>query len=65
MAEIIVINPEDALVLKYNGILSKKRMEEEAKWFKDKMGLNIKIIDERYEIAGIEESGKRVCKTVL
>lgn len=65
MAEIIVINPEDAPVLKYNGILSKKRMEEEAKWFKDKMGLNVKIVDARYEIEGVEENGERLCKSFL
>lgn len=46
-------------------MMNKQTMVREVKWFKDEMNLNVKIIDARYEIAGVEENGERVCETVL
>ncbi len=65
MASVILLNPEDAIILKTDRIMNKQTMVQEVKWFKDEMGLNVKIIDARYEIAGVEKNGKGICETIL
>lgn len=65
MASIITVNPGDVIILKTDSMMNKQTMVREVKWFKEEMNLNVKIIDARYEIAGVEENGERVCETVL
>lgn len=41
--------------------MRKQDIEKEKQWFKDETGINVVIVDERYEIKGVEEDGERVC----
>ena len=65
MASIITVNPGDVIVLKTDSMMNKQTMVREVKWFKEEMNLNVKIIDARYEIAGVEENGERIRETIL
>ncbi len=65
MASVIVVNPEDTIILKTYHTMNKQTMVQEVEWFKDEMGLNVKIIGARYEIAGVEKNGKGICETIL
>ena len=65
MASIITVNPGDVIILKTDSMMNKQTMVREVKWFKEEMNLNVKIIDARYEIAGVEENGKGICETIL
>ena len=57
MGTIIVLDKGDTLILHAHRIMTRESMEKEAKWFKEVMGIDVKIIDDRYEIEGIEEHG--------
>ena len=38
MASVIVVNPEDTIILKTYHTMNKQTMVQEVKWFKDEMG---------------------------
>ncbi len=61
MDGIILVKPGSSLILKSDRMLEKGKAEELRKWFKDAMDLDVKIIDGRFKIVGVEESGQRVC----
>lgn len=60
MSKIIVVNKKDTLILHARCRMTKESIEREVKWFKEVMGIKVKIIDATYGIAGIEEHGKGV-----
>lgn len=60
MAEVILIKKEDVLILHAKYRMRHEDMEREAKWFRDKMGIEVRIIDGVYDIAGVEEHGKGI-----
>lgn len=51
----------DTLILQLMCHMRKQDIEKEKQWFKDETGINVVIVDERYEIKGVEEDGERVC----
>lgn len=57
MDGIVLIKPGSTLVLQMKCIMSKECIEKEIEWFKEKMNLDVKIIDGKYEIKGIKENG--------
>ncbi len=61
MAEVIMLKEGDALILKTNCKITHEDAEREAEWFRNKMGIEVRIIDDMYDIAGVEERGERIC----
>ncbi len=57
MDGIILIKPGSTLILQSRCRIAKETAEESRKWFKEAMDLDVKIIDERFEIVGVEEHG--------
>ena len=55
--EILIIEPTDILVLKATRLMKKEDMRAEERYFKEHCGMNVKIIDARYEIAGVQLDG--------
>ena len=53
----IEIESGDSLVLKAKGMMRREDMEDARKWFKEAMGLDVKIIGPEYEIEGVERNG--------
>ena len=60
MAEIIKIKKGDTLILQLMFRMRNEDIEKEKQWFKDAMGINVVIVDEKYKIKGVEENGERV-----
>lgn len=57
MEDIILIKPGSTLILQAECTMNKEGIEKEIEWFKEKMNLDVKIIDEKYKIKGIQEDG--------
>ena len=60
MAEIIKMKKGDTLILQSEYCMRKEDIAKEKQWFKDAMGINVVIVDEKYKIKGVEENGERV-----
>lgn len=60
MAEIIKMKKGDTLVLKSTCHMRNEDIEKEKQWFESAMGINVVIVDKKYEIKGVEEDGERV-----
>lgn len=60
MAGVIMLKEGDALILKAKGKIAHEDAEREAEWFRNKMGIEVRIIDDTYDIAGVEERGERI-----
>ena len=61
---IIIIEPGTTLILKANCVMNPEHMITLRKWYKEHMDLDVKIIDGRFEVQGIEH-GERVGKEIL
>lgn len=61
MAEVIILKEGDALILKAKGKIAHRDAEREVEWFRNKMGIEVRIIDDTYDIEGVEERGERIC----
>ena len=57
IGKIVVIEPTDMVILKAVCCMRKEDMEAEERYLKDRWGIDVKIVDSRYEIAGIETNG--------
>ena len=53
----IVIHPDDVVLLRSRCKLRNETMEEIAEWYREHMGLKVKIINAEFEIEGIERDG--------
>ncbi len=62
MDGIILVKPGSTLILQSDRMLEKEKAEELRKWFKDAMDLDVKIIDGRFKIVGVEEVAKEFAK---
>lgn len=61
MSEIIVMQEDDVLILKAKMCMRDEDKIKAKEWFRERMGLNVKIIDDWYNVVGVEKHGKRVC----
>ncbi|MDO4471355.1 MAG: hypothetical protein Q4C84_16090 [Bacillota bacterium] len=61
MSEIIVMQEDDVLILRAKMCMRDEDKIKVREWFKEQMGLNVKIIDGRYDVVGVEKHGERVC----
>lgn len=46
MAEVIILKEGDALILKAKGKIAHRDAEREVEWFRNKMGIEVRIIDD-------------------
>ena len=62
---IIIIDSNTTLILKSDARMNKEEMIRIRQWYKEHMDLDVKIIDGKFEIIGLESNGERMGKSIL